>query len=258
MVAAERERSRSLRMVESRSPSVTRAIGILEELARRRDAVSLTELARSLDLPKSTVVNLCAALEAARMIRRVGGWWALDHKVVELGHGFLSTNDRVGEFQRLCRTLPAAAEETLLLAVLDDLDVVHLARHDGSQPIRLASDVGRRVPAVVTALGKAMLSALPPEELEHRLARLAALPVPTPRSHRTVAQLGRDIDAIRDRGWAVDDEQNTEGVTCLGIAVPGHRAVPVGVSVTMLSARATPELLGALVADLNHLAAHLS
>jgi IclR family transcriptional regulator, blcABC operon repressor len=249
---------RSLRAVESRSPAVTRAVGLLEELARNQRPMTLTELAHSLDLAKSTVANLCAALEDTHMIRRVEGRWALGYKVVELGQGFLTGTDLVAEFRRLSAALPVAAAETLLLAVLDGPDVVYLARHDGSQPIRLASDIGRRLPAVVTALGKAMLSGLPTEELEKRLAALDELPVMTPRSHRTLDALRRDLEATRDRGYAVDDEQNTEGVTCIGVALPGRNETPTAVSATMLTARLTTSLRESLVGDLRDLAGHLA
>lgn len=248
---------RSMRDVDSRAPAVTRAVALLEALAHR-GPLSLTELARGLDLAKSTVANLCAALEAAHMIRRVDQRWALGYKVVELGQGFLAGTDLVAEFRRAADALPQATQETMLLAVLDHLDVVYLARHEGTQPIRLASDIGRRLPAVVTALGKAMLAALPPAELERRLAGIDALPIYTSRSHRSIDDLRRDLDATRARGYALDDEQNTEGVTCIGVAVPGALETPAAVSATMLTARITDDLQTSVIRDLSYLAKELS
>lgn len=248
----------SLRTVEGRAPAVTRAVALLEEMALRQRPLGLSELARSLDLAKSTVANLCSALEQCHMIRRVDGRWSLGYKLVELGQSFLAGTDLVAEFRRASTELPAGSAETLLLAVLDDLEVVYLARHDGSQPVRLASDVGRRMPAVVTALGKAMLATLPSDELEHRLDGLGELPVLTARSHRSLDAVIRDLDATRERGYAVDDEQNTEGVTCVAVAFPGWRKAPAAVSATMLTVRCTPEVVDLLVRDLRTLAADLA
>lgn len=248
----------SLRSVDSRSPAVTRAVAMLEELARARRPVALTDLARSLDLAKSTVANICTALEASHMIRRVDGRWALGYKVVELSQEFLAGTDLVGEFRRGTTALPVAAQETVLLAVLDGIEVVYLARHDGTQPIRLASDIGRRMPAVVTALGKAMLSRLPVPEMEARLAGLVDLPLLTARSHRSMDALRRDLDATRERGYAVDDEQNTDGVTCVAVALPGESGTPTAVSATMLTVRVTTELREAVVSDLTALAGQLA
>ncbi|NGY64219.1 IclR family transcriptional regulator [Lentzea sp. NEAU-D13] len=245
--------------MDSRSPAVTRAVALVEELARQRRPLGIAELARSLDLAKSTVANLCTALEGTHMIRRVDGRWSLGYKVVELGQAFLAGTDIVEEFRRTATTLPVGAQETMLLAVLDGLEVVYLARHDGSQPIRLASDIGRRMPAGVTALGKAMLASLPDDELDERLAGIAELPVLTPRSHRTIEELRRDLELTRERGHSLDDEQNTEGVVCVGVAVPGSAAAtPTAVSATLLAARLTPELRESLVTDLTSLARTLA
>lgn len=248
---------RSLRSVESKSPAVTRAVALVEELARQRRPLGIAELARSLDLAKSTVANLCTALEGTHMIRRVDGRWTLGYKVVELGQAFLAGTDLVEEFRRTSDELPVGAQETMLLGVLDGLDVVYLARHDGSQPVRLASDIGRRMPAVVTALGKAMLASLPADALEERLAGVGQLPVITSRSHRTMDELRRDLDATRQRGYAVDDEQNTEGVACVSVALTGT-CTPTAVSATLLAARMTDQLRTGLVNDLTALATRLA
>ena len=135
--------------------------------------------------------------------------------------------------------------------------VIYLARHDGQQQVRLASDIGRRLPAVVTSLGKAMLASLPDDELEQRLSGLGTMPRPTRRSHRTIDDLRRDLHAIRERGFAVDEEENTIGVTCFGVALATDDQ-PTAVSTTLLSQRATPELRGQLISDLRLAAAQLS
>ncbi|USX53988.1 IclR family transcriptional regulator [Lentzea sp. HUAS12] len=244
---------RSLRSIESRSPAVTRAIGVLEELSRRGVPTRLADLARSLDLAKSTVANVCAALEDSHVVRRVDGLWALDYRVVEFGQSFLASTDIVAEFRRAAATLPTAHAETMLLAILDGTDVLYLARHDGTQPIRLASDIGRRMPAVVTALGKAMLAQLPPAQLEQRLAEVGELPVLTSRSHRSVESLKEDLEVTARRGYAMDDQQNTEGVSCFGVAVPGGPSRSIAVSATLLSARVTDQLREDIVADLTTL-----
>ena len=184
--------------------------------------------------------------------------WALGHKVVELGQAFLASTDVVAEFRRAAAVLPIGAQETVLLAVLDGIEGVYLARHDGSQTVQLASDIGRRMPAVVTALGKAMLASLPDDELDARRAGVDELPVITARSHRTFGELRRDLEATRQRGYAVDDEQNTEGVTCISVALADRAGIPTAVGATLLTARLTPELQEALVSDLRTLARELA
>lgn len=257
MTTSESAPPRSFRAVDSRSPAVTRAVAILEELSRRQRPMALAELSRALDLAKSTVANLCSALENTHMIRRVDGRWTLGYKLVELGRGFLAGTDIVAEFRGQSASLAVAATETLLLAVLDGSEVVYIARHDGCQPIRLASDIGLRLPAVATALGKAMLAGLPESELDNRLAQMSELPQLTARSHRTMDALRRDLDATRERGYAVDDEQSTEGVTSISVALSGSDNPPTAVGATLLAARLTTPLRESLVTDLRQLAGRL-
>ena len=104
-----------------------------------------------------------------------------------------------------------------------------------------------------------MLASLPDDELDERLAGIADLPVLTARSHRTVDELRRDLELTRERGHSLDDGQNTEGVACIGVAVPGSAAAtPPAVSATLLAVRLTDEMRESLVADLTSLARSLA
>lgn len=244
----------------SPAPAVTRSAALLEELARPGvGPLGLSDLARRLDLPKSSIANLCSALEEAGLIRRVEGRFSLGHKLVELASAYLSKVDLLREFHERARSLPIASQETLLFAVLDDLDVLYLARHDGTQPIRLASDVGRKMPATCTALGKAMLASLPSEMIDERLRLLGPLPRLTAKTNVSGEALLEDVKRVRVRGYSVDDEENTEGIICLSVALPWSGAAhpPMAVSVTLLKARATSRLRTDLVNDLHDLVAYM-
>ena len=238
------------------APAVTRAAAILDALAEQPAAATpLSDLARRLGLPKSSVANICAALVDAGLVRRAGAGFALGRRLAELGGAYLATVDQVQEFYDLADRMPVASEETTQLALLDGLDVTYLARHDGRQPIRLASEIGRRLPASCTALGKATLAALEPADLAERLRGVEALPTLTRNSHRHVAQLLDDLDEVRRRGHAIDDEETAEGIICLGVAIPRRSdAEQYGVSVTLLKARADAARIDALAADLKRLA----
>lgn len=238
------------------APAAYRAVQVLEALALSPTAATVTELAVAIPLAKSSVSNLLTTLEVAGMVRRSHGGWSLTYKTLELGQSVLASTDLVAEFRRVVASMSYLKADTTLLAVLDGLDVLYLARHDGQQQIRLASDIGRRMPAVVTSLGKAMLAALPDDELDRRLSAVGEMPRPTRRSHRTVDDLRRDLIATRQRGYAVDDEQNTIGVTCFGVALSGEQ--PAAVSTTMLSNRITPNLQEHIVTELAQLATQLS
>jgi IclR family transcriptional regulator, blcABC operon repressor len=245
----------------SLAPAVTRAAAILALLAENGGvAAGLSELARRLGLPRSSVANVCGALVDASLVRRVGTGYALGRMVAELGGAYLAAVDEVQEFYEVCTVLPTGSEETVQLAILDGLEMTYLARHDGVQPVRLTSQIGRRLPASCTATGKAALASLDDRELGRRLEGVTSLPMLTPRSHSTVESLLADLATVRDRGYAMDDEEKVEGVVCFGVSVLGGNPGegPYAASITLLKVRATPVRVPALLADLLLLADRLS
>jgi DNA-binding IclR family transcriptional regulator len=246
---------------ESLAPAVTRAGAILDVLAESPgEAPGPSELARRLGMPKSSIANICNALAEIGLVRRIGTGFSLGRKLAELGGAYLASVDAVEEFYEACRLLPTGSEETIQLAVLDDLEVTYLARHDGRQPVRLTSQIGRRLPATVTATGKAALASLDEAELERRLAGVVELPTLTPNSLGSVEALVADLAIVRRRGYAMDDEETVEGVVCYGVMIPGRRPGegPYAASITLLKVRATDERVPLLIDDLHHLAGRLS
>jgi DNA-binding IclR family transcriptional regulator len=242
-------------------PAVTRAGAILDMLAENTSAAAgPSELARRLGLPKSSIANICNAMADIGLLRRVGTGFALGRRLAELGGAYLASVDQVQEFYEACQLLPTGSEETVQLAILDGVEMTYLARHDGQQPVRLTSQIGRRLPATVTATGKAALASLDPRELERRLAGFDELPILTAHSHRSLDALRADLIEVRRRGYAIDDEETVEGVVCFGVMIPGRRRGegPYAASITLLKVRATEERVPALVADLHLLADRLS
>lgn len=225
-------------------PAVTRAAAILDAVAEMDGApASVSDLARTLGLPKSSTANLLTALADTGLLARREGGFVLGRKLAELGGRYLSTVDEVTEFYQLCRRSPVLSRETVRASVLDGLDVLYLARYDGMRPLRLTANIGDRFPASCTATGKAMMSTLDPAVLADRLRGLPALPQLTSKSIATVPDLLAEIEQVRERGWAVDDEETTIGVTCFAVPVgnPGQPA-RFGISVTVLTSRLGTEL----------------
>jgi len=261
MTEAVRALDDSASETESLAPAVTRAGAILDLLAENAGhAAGPSELARRLGLPKSSIANICNALADVDLVRRVGTGFALGRKLAELGGAYLASVDLVQEFYEAAQLLPTGSEETIQLAVLDGLEMTYLARHDGRQPVRLTSQIGRRLPATVTATGKAALASLAADDLEDRLGRAGPLPTLTPNSIATIDALRDDLIAVRERGYAMDDEETVEGVVCFGVMIPGRRPGegPYAASITLLKARATNERIPLLIEDLHRLADHLS
>lgn len=241
------------------APAVVRAGAVLRELASADSrVVSLSDLSRALGLPKSSLASICAALVDAGLARRTSGGYELGWQLVELGGAYLERRQIIKSFYEACQELPTASYETVQLAIIDDVDVIYLARHDGQQAIRLTSEIGRKLAASHTALGKATLAMLDDEEIAQRY-RSRAFKTPTRNSISRYEKLQEEINEIRLSGYATDDEESSEGVICYGVAVPGFAFgdYMCGISTTLLKTRATPKLRDALVDDLKQLVDHL-
>ena len=142
------------------APAVTRSIRLLGLLAERRGSMTLTELATGLGLAKSSTANLCLALEAAEMVQRVPLGYQLGRRTAELGGAFAAQFHQVREFYSVCEVSPVLRHELVQVAMLDGRDALYLARFEGSAVMRLGTPLGSRLPAALTATGRALLMRL--------------------------------------------------------------------------------------------------
>jgi DNA-binding IclR family transcriptional regulator len=239
-----------------RVPAVARAASILDTLAEDAPRpIGPSELARRLSLPKSSVINICNALVDARLARRTPAGFALGVKLVELGGAYLSSVDLVREFLAVC----GGRTETIQLAVLGDgPDVIYLARHEGQEPVRLVSDVGRHLPAHCTATGKALLAQLPDDDLRARLAAVEPLRTLTPASIASVEGVMDDVGRVRARGYAIDDEETANGAFCVAACVPAHALDErAALSITVLKAGLDDARVERLAVAVRDIADHL-
>jgi IclR family transcriptional regulator, blcABC operon repressor len=237
-----------------------RLLHLLEESPQR--AWTLTELARRLDIPKSTAFNICGALVEGQLLRRSRDGFQLGRGLLELGSAYVSSVNLVAEFYDVCRQAPLDLTATIQLAVLDeDLQTVYLAHQDCNSGLRLGlgGGIGRRVPANCTACGKLLLALLPPAEFEDRLARWDALPRQTRKSITSRSRLAREVFAARESGYAHDDEGAILGLTCVATGFPTSHADGgyVAVSITADITTMDDTRRGTIRATLDYLAGEL-
>lgn len=236
-----------------RAPAVVRAAAILDALVESPGQVlGVNELARLLALPKSSVSNICTALESVDVLERDDAGYRLGRRLAEWGGAFLDSRDYLDRFNDIVPEMEVIGAETVQVAVLAGHEVVYIARSAGRHAVRLASAIGRKLPATTTATGKALLARLPVEELERRLASLDGLPRFTPNSITDPSTLFDELETVRANGYAVDNEEMVVGVQCVAIAMENLRPNddPVAVSCTYLASRAAPEFLEAILDDL--------
>lgn len=249
------------------APAVTRAMDILDLLAGFRGVpVSLADLARGIGAAKSSTSNVCSVLETRGMIRREATGYVLGHRNLELGGAFLYAFDQVREFYRLCNEEPALRGELVQLAVLHGREAVFLGRHEGRTPLRLSwgATVGDRFPAALTAVGNALLSTLPEDEVERRFTGVPFPEAFTTRSLRSVPELLEKLREVRETGYALDEGGVFANVVGVAVPVPPRQSGDhtMTVNISRMVPGDTPQLDAAeqdhVVATLRDLAAALT
>lgn len=222
-------------------PSVARAARILDALAAAPDGLSLSALARAVECPKSSCLAVCTTLIGTGLLTRAPvGAYQLGWKVVPLGRAYLAKSSFVIEFRRVNEGLGLLPKETIVLSLLDGRSVVYVETRHGRRPVAMAYEIGMRLPAHCTASGKSLLAALGDSEIAERYAdgRFETL---TPHSISRMSDLMADITRIRERGYAIDDEETAVGMMCVGAAVTGRGGRPAGaLSVSMVKAAVSP------------------
>jgi IclR family acetate operon transcriptional repressor len=227
---------------------------ILDLLAHADEAMTLTEIADRLDMPKSTAFGILRDMANESFVSLPKpATYAIGLKAFEVGSAHLRRVGVTGivapELSRLTRTLGVTSH----YAILDRADAVYLCKQDPpGLGIRLASSVGARLPSHLTAVGKACLAWLDEEHLaDHvELTRNATdLPAGLP-------QLSEELTRIRQRGYAADNGQTAPGITCVAAPVFDPAGCQGAIGVSYL--RDTPVDFDALVDQVRDAAARTS
>jgi IclR family acetate operon transcriptional repressor len=213
---------------------VARAFGLLEALAVR-DEAGLVQLARDASLHPSTAHRLLAALIDCGYATQspTNGRYRLGRKVLELASGSKARDARLRAAARPhLEAIRAAVDESANLVVLDGLSAMYLDQVESRRAVRLFAEPGRRVPAHTSGAGKAML-AFQDVALLDKLFASEPLERLTPHTITVAATLREELERVRVRGYALDNEEHEEGVSCLGAPVfdeSGHACAAVSVS----------------------------
>jgi IclR family transcriptional regulator, acetate operon repressor len=239
--------------------SVDRALLLLELLGQGGGRLALTELAKRSGLPLATVHRLLVSLAARGYVRQERDRrYALGTMLLPLGDA--ATRMLSSWALPFLSRLAEQSGETANLGVLEDDHVVYVAQAPGRHRMRMFTEVGRRVLPHSTAVGKALLAWQSEDNVRRVVARFG-LPARTPQTLTTLGAFSAELSAVRQRGWAVDDEEEEPGVRCLAVPVgPGPRAV-AAVSVSAPASRLErdqPEVVAALRAVADDLAGSLT
>ncbi len=222
--------------------SAAYAVEILELLSSRQNRPArLREISEALEIPKSSCYALLRTLTQRGWVRRdeTGTLYGVGLRALMAGTSYLDADPHLRFVQPWLDSLNEQLDETLHFGRLDGTDIVYLATRESSQYLRVINRVGRRLPASTTSLGKALLAHHMELDLDEHL--LAPLPQLTAHTITDRERLMEDLEYTRDRGYALDFEENTVGLKCFGFALRYSDPVVDAISCSVPIARLTEE-----------------
>lgn len=239
--------------------SVDRAITLLEHLARRGGCASLSELAQDIGLNRSTVHGLLATMRRRGFVGQdANGNYTLGLKLFELGSLSVSRLDLRTIAGPVLQRLVDRFQETVHLVIADGLDVVYIDKRESLQSMRIVSQVGLRLPAYCTGVGKAILAFHSEAELDRLLAE-TELRRFTPNTITDKQLFKQHLQDIKRCGYALDNEEIIEGLRCVGAPIRDHSTrVVAALSVSGPSVRMGPARIQEIIPAVIGAAAEIS
>jgi DNA-binding IclR family transcriptional regulator len=223
--------------------SVEKALRIIESFDMDRPEISVAEFVKKLSMPKVSVYRFLRVLTKNGFINqnKQTKKYRLGLKVFELGSIVLKNFDFRDIAFPLITELSRQSGETVHLGVLDAQQVVSIESVESNQSLRISMPVGKRVYLHSTGVGKAIMAFVSDEEIRE-IVHQKGLPGFTENTITDVVQLMKEVQTIRKRGYAIDNEENEPGVRCVAAPVldPYQRFV-ASVSVSGPSVRISYE-----------------
>jgi len=187
----------------------------------KQAGVKLSDLARAVNMPKATVYRILSTLESRGFLDRGSdGGYRVARKLFDLQQPFPIEQVLNRVAQPRMEELAKSCRETVNLGILDGGEVVVINTVESSQSVRMTSKVGNRRHLHSTAIGKVLLAALPEKEML-RLLRLKGLPRLTPYTIVSRIALMTELERVRERGYAIDGQENELDGRCIGAPVTG-------------------------------------
>ena len=220
--------------------SLDRGLRVLELFGGGQQPMTLSDLARAADLPRATARRILFTFERAGFVESDGKLFRLTPRVLVLASSYLASNHVVSVLQPVLDRLSSDAQEISSMAILDGNDVVFIARASPTRIFSAGIDVGYRLPAFCTSVGRVLLSRLPDAELVAALDKMDLAPL-TPFTVTDRKLLLKAIAADRAQGYSLVDREAEPGFRSISVPVRRYdgavvAAINMGAHVDRVSA----------------------
>lgn len=220
--------------------SASRAIDILDLITKENRPMTLTEIGRSLDIPKSSCFDIVYTLVAKGVLEIENDalkTFRPGIKLFQMGSAVLSGMNLHSVSHPLLKKLAETTRETVYLAVEDKGEIVYLDKEESDDPIRSTLMVGSRNKMHLTGLGKALLAAYPESRVKEIMGN-EPFEAKTSYTIKEYSALKADLEKVRERGYAIDDREGMEFLRCIAAPVRDYKNHAVAaISIAALDSR---------------------
>ena len=238
--------------------AVERALQILSSFDDQHTERGLSEIAQGVDLHKATTHRLVTTLVNYGYLERTDGQkYRLGLRLTDLGYKAIRRMDLRREALPYMTQLSQQLEEACDLSIFDRGEVFYIEYVPGPHALTVAAAVGQHLPAYCTASGKLLLANLPPDKLnaylEHPLVAYTDKTITSPE------KLRQQLDEVRERGYAVDDEELEEGIRAVSAPICNRRGeISASISVPGPTSRMTKDRIPQIAQALRETARTIS
>lgn len=213
---------------------ISRAASILRLLGKETGGLSLGQIARNVELPRSTVQRIVSALSFEGFISTEKGYGRirLGPEIQSLAQA--ASSDMKDQLRPVMKRISEQTGETVDMAILEGNTMLFIDQIVGSQRLRTVSRIGEAFPLTTTANGKAALACMDRDRAEQLIISESEIQNLTSKS---CTQLMAEIDQIRNGALARDENEHTEGISALGFAIGDQRGDIFALSIPVPSTR---------------------
>jgi len=236
--------------------SVDKALLALEALSRAAgEGIQLGALAAELGLKRNSLHRTLAALRYRGFVVQDSetGGYQLGPAVLRLANQYLSEDRLRQQFHPMLAHISRNVNELCHLGVLDGTDIVYLDKVEPERSIRVWSAIGMRAPAVTTALGRAIIGFVYDDFDVFARKFNAPIPQRTPNTITSLVDVWHEIQISKMRGYAMENQEGQEGVSCLAIPILRAGNPIFAISITAPTERMSRMRIGELVSSVREL-----
>jgi IclR family pca regulon transcriptional regulator len=232
-----------LEQASARNPdyvqSLERGLAVIRAFGADRPELRLSDVARATGLTRAAARRFLLTLVRLGYVQQNGSNFSLRPRILELGYAYLSALSLPEVAQPHMEALVAEVNESSSIAVLDDLEIVYVARVPTQRIMTITIAVGTRLPAYATSMGRVLLAALDADSLDERLSRTRIERL-TPTTAPDLDSLRERIEAAREAGWATVDQELEQGVRSAAVPIrDASGAIAAALNVSVHATRMT-------------------